>query len=186
MAKRNLFKRIRHNPTTPQDQVRYTIPLGIIEKTQMVLLDYANLESPHEGLVYWGGRRLGNIVEVQAMIAPATTSHSGRVSTNNRANVDLVRTLTDNSQVYIAQVHSHPGSWVDHSDGDTEWAAFKFEGLLSIVVPIYCTRGMLPLTKCGVHRYQRETFIRLSNTYIVSHFQISNKSEAQYWDFRDE
>ena len=41
----------------------------------------------------------------------------------------------------IGQVHSHPGRFVGHSDGDDERALMPYDGFLSIVVPHYGRRG---------------------------------------------
>jgi len=148
-----------------------------MEDTEKILLEYCSLEPSNEGLVYWGGKRDGDFFTISAVIAPATTSDYGRVSTSNRANFDVVRTLNQNKFVEIAQVHSHPGDWVDHSLGDDERAAFKFIGLISVVVPNYGLNGMMPLCTCGVHRYSDNDFIRFSDSYVKNHFLIKDDLE---------
>ena len=125
----------------------------------------------------------GDTVRVLTVIAPQATSAPRRVVATNTANARVVKELVDHRFVHLAQVHSHPGAWVDHSDGDDEWAAFKHHGLLSLVVPNYCRRGMLPLAKCGVHRYQDGEFKRLSDKYVESHFELSD-AEIQLFDLR--
>jgi len=169
---------------SPKDNTRYVIPTSAIRDTEKVLTEYARIKPANEGLVYWGGIEGGNKIAVQAVIAPRTESDFGRVSTSHRSNFDFVRTLNRHNLVQVAQVHSHPSDWVDHSPGDDALAAFKTEGLLSIVVPDYCNRGMLPLTACGIHRYTRGDFIRLSNKYIDSHFVIRNPPSSYLEDFR--
>jgi len=169
---------------SPKDNIRYVIPFGAIRHTERVLLEYARKRPANEGLVYWGGTEVGNVITIQAVIAPKTKSSFGRVSTSHRSNFDFVRTLNRHNLVQVAQVHSHPSDWVDHSSGDDMLAAFKIEGLLSIVVPTYCNRSMLPLTTCGVHRYTRGNFIRLSKNYINSHFVIRKDLSSCLEDFR--
>jgi len=186
MAKNGSPRLFQVRRAMPKDELLYLIPSSAIAHTEKVLLDYANLHISNEGMVYWGGIREGNIVRVEAVIAPTTTSHPGSVTTSHRSNFDFVKALTDNNHTYIGQVHSHPGTWVDHSDGDSEWAAYKFEGLLSIVVPIYGRRGMLPLTKCGAHRFQSGTFVRLSSTYVANHFQVLDECNVHFVDLRNE
>jgi hypothetical protein len=63
-------------------------------------------------------------------------------------------------------------------------AVFKVEGLLSIVVPSYCQKGMLPLTICGIHRYEKQGFTKLSRTYILSHFAVKSDITSYLEDFR--
>ncbi len=169
---------------TPKDSMMYIVPARAMQNTERVLTEYANIDPSNEGLVYWGGTRQGNVMTVLIVVAPETESNFGRVSTSNRANFDVVRTLNRNNLVQIAQVHSHPSDWVDHSEGDDEWAAFKIEGLISIVVPEYCKNGMLPLMVCGVHRYTQGNFIRLSDTYIEKHFKIVKDVNCDFEDLR--
>jgi hypothetical protein len=65
----------------------------------------------------------------------------------------MIQVLGKHDMIHLGQIHSHPGSWVDHSEGDDEHAAFKINGLLSLVVPAYCKDGMMPIETCGVHRF---------------------------------
>lgn len=177
---RNLWKRI----INPEDNLKYLIPAKAILDTERVLKEYANFSQPNEGLVYWGGQRNGQTVTVSMVIAPKTQSNWGRVTTSNRSNFDFVRILNKHGLVHIAQVHSHPTDWVDHSSGDDLYAAFKREGLLSIVVPDYCLNGIKNLTSCGCHRYTKETFVRLSKAYINKHFFVVNQNGCFFEDSR--
>lgn len=169
---------------TPKDNMKYVIPFKSIYYTEKVLREYAGIEPANEGLAYWGGIESGNVITIQAVIAPQTESDIGRVSTSHRSNFDFVRTLSRHNLVQVAQVHSHPSDWVEHSIGDEKLAAFKIEGLLSIVVPEYCHKGMLPLLICGIHRYTKGNFLRLSKKYVDSHFVIKNELNSYFQDLR--
>ena len=169
---------------TPKDDIKYIIPAKAIQDTEEVLKEYAKINPAHEGMVYWGGTENGNTINVMAVIAPKTESNFGRVSTSHRSNFDFVRTLNKHNLVYVAQVHSHPNAWVDHSAGDDALAAFRTEGLVSIVVPEYGSRSMLPLTICGIHRYANEKFIRLSSKYVNDHFVITEDKHSHFEDLR--
>jgi len=170
-----------HNP---EDKIKYIIPLKIIQNTEKVLTAYGTIEPPNEGLVYWGGIEEDNEVTIKLVVAPRTDSNSARITTSHRSNFDFVRLLNRYNVVQIAQVHSHPSDWVDHSYGDDQLAAFKSEGLLSLVVPEYCSKGMIPLTICGIHRYSNDQFVRLSETYIDNHFVIKKRLDAYFEDLR--
>lgn len=50
----------------------------------------------------------------------------------------------------VAQLHTHPGPGVDHSNYDDANAYSFIDGAISIVVPFYGTRGFDPKF-CGVH-----------------------------------
>jgi hypothetical protein len=171
---------------SPRDNLLYLLPSEVISHTERILAEYGGKEPPHEGLVYWGGQKHGNRATISIVIAPKTVSGYGRVSTSPRSNFDVVRLLNKYCGVQIAQVHSHPGIWVDHSPGDDDLAAFKVAGLLSIVVPRYCHKGMSPLSSCGIHRYTNREFIRLSPNYINSHFKVENSIRLVFEDLRNE
>lgn len=167
-----------------KDKKRYLISSKVIKYTERVLHDYANKNPSNEGLVYWAGKVSNNTIKVTAVIAPNTESDFGRVSTSHKDNFHVVNELSKLKLVEVAQVHSHPGHFVGHSDGDDEWAAFKFDGLLSLVVPNYCKDGMLPLEKCGVHRYENEEFIRLSTEYVKKHFRLVDDNNSKFVELR--
>ena len=94
--------------------------------------------------------------------------------------------IAENNLTQIGQVHSHPSSWVGHSHTDDEEAAFKINGLLSLVVPNYGRLGLLPLTICGVHRFIDGTFSRLNNIYIQNHFVVNKSLDCRLFDLRKE
>ena len=169
---------------SPIDNFSYIIPQNVIADTEKILCDYAQCEPSNEGLVYWAGVRENNRITILSVIAPHTVSTWGSVSTSNRANFDVVKNLSDKNQIHLGQVHSHPGDWVDHSDGDDADASFKIAGMLSIVVPNYCKQGFSPITNCGIHRYDDGYFSRLSESYISQHFVISNSLKSDFLDLR--
>ena len=167
-----------------KDKKRYVISSKVIKDTERVLQDYANKNPSNEGLVYWAGIVSNNTINITTVIAPNTESDFGRVSTSHKDNFHVVNELSKLKLVEVAQVHSHPGYFVEHSDGDDKWAAFKFEGLLSLVVPNYCKEGMLPFEKCGVHRYENGYFIHLSKEYVKKHFRLIDDNNSKFVELR--
>ena len=167
-----------------KDKKRYVISSKVIKDTERVLQDYANKNPSNEGLVYWAGIVSNNTINITTVIAPNTESDFGRVSTSHKDNFHVVNELSKLKLVEVAQVHSHPGYFVQHSDGDDKWAAFKFEGLLSLVVPNYCKEGMLPLEKCGIHRYENGKFSRLSKEYVKKHFRLIDDNNSKFVELR--
>jgi hypothetical protein len=180
------FKLIKKRLRTPRDTLTYIIPVKAIKDTEKILLEYGDIDPPNEGLVYWAGVQRGNKIIVSLVFAPLAESNEGRLSTSNRSNFDFVRALNRLNVMQIAQVHSHPGKWVDHSRGDDVLAAFKKEGLISIVVPEYCQGGVLPLSQCGIHRYTKGFFLRLSQKYIEKHFTVAENFNSLLEDFRND
>ncbi len=159
---------------TPDDNKKYIIPSRAIISTEIVLRDYGRKRPSNEGLFYWAGRKDDNIVRVHLVIAPRTDSAARRVRTTPESNLKMMQVLFKHDMIHLGQVHSHPGPWVDHSDGDDEYAAFKINGLLSLVVPSYCKDGMMPIETCGVHRFEQDHFIRFTDEYVIDHFSIED------------
>lgn len=156
----------------PIDKYSYKISSGVIKATEQVLLDYYNKKPSNEGFVYWAGKIEENIYHINTVIAPKTDSDTRRVTIPPIENFYYTKALATNNLVHIGQVHSHPEDWVGHSEGDNLWAAFKSDGLISIVVPNYGGDGMLPFKNCGFHRFQDQEFYRLSNKYVKRSFKI--------------
>lgn len=114
---------------------------------------------PHEGLLFWAGRRVDDVTCVFTAITPASTRQPLGVATDEVAMGDASRTARSLHLGIVGQVHTHPGSDVRHSDGDDDLAFMPFEGMLSIVVPSYGRRGLLPLDGLGVHQFQDGRFV---------------------------
>ena len=165
--------------------MRYFIEENVIQNTEWVLKDYGLMNPSHEGFLYWGGTITKDKTVIDTVIAPDCNSASLRISTDHRANADVVINLVKRQRVHVAQVHSHPSDWVDHSDGDNEWASFKIKGLLSIVVPHYGLKGILPFNACGIHYYNGQKFIRLTKRQIRKKFKTINNKNAIYIDLRN-
>jgi len=166
------------------DDFQYFIPRKAITDSERILLSFPSKRKPEEMLVYWAGIRERNKLTVKLVIAPKAETSSGRVMTSHEANFHFVRTLSSRNFIQIAQVHTHPTSWIGHSPGDSKYAAFKVKGLLSVVVPSYCRKGILPLKKCGFHRFDGRKFIKLPAKYLKGHFHILDNEGSELEDLR--
>lgn len=166
------------------DGFQYYVPLKAIKDTEHILLDFPLVNRPEEMIVFWAGTRKADKSTVILVIVPNAKTNSGSVFVSQEASFYFVKALSARALVQIAQIHTHPTSWVGHSPGDSEHAAFKVKGLLSIVVPSYCIEGMLPLEKCGVHRFDGKKFKRLPIEYISAHFHILNDEKSELEDLR--
>ena len=153
-------------------RLQLKIPSKAIEHTIRVLREYQAIEDGHEGFVYWCGVRAPGIATVCLVIAPKLASEFAGVHVSAASNARVIEMMSRNAMVELAQVHSHPKDWVDHSSGDDRLAPFKVEGLLSIVVPNFGIDGMTPLRTCGFHLFERGGFRRCSNYWIRRHVAI--------------
>ena len=172
----------------PQDDKRYFVDPQVLSFTHQILRDYGNKKPGCEGLVYWAGSVKNNEYCISHAIAPKTKASRHGILTTHESNALVVEYLCDNDLVYISQVHSHPGTWVDHSDVDNEETAFRSEGFLSLVIPTFSENGILPWKQCGVHLFVKNEFKRLSNKYVKKRFILRelNKDKMKFKDFRNE
>lgn len=148
------------------------ISTRLLGQTADVLRASGDRHEAHEGVAYWAGRRAGGDIFVTTCIAPAATTTYGSFDTSAHTNAKVVMYLANAGLELLGQVHSHPGKFVDHSDGDDKRALMPYEGFLSIVVPHYARRGMQPLTICGVHVFDNSWFRRLHNSEIEACFHV--------------
>jgi proteasome lid subunit RPN8/RPN11 len=144
----------------------------LLDRTGEVLRQSGHRAQPHEGVVYWAGRRVGRETLVTTCVAPKARTTYGSFATTSRSNARVVMYLADHGLELLGQVHSHPGASVDHSDGDNERALMPYDGFLSIVVPRYARDGLRPLSSCGVHVFDISGFRRLSTADVEARFRV--------------
>jgi hypothetical protein len=71
----------------------------------------------------------------------------------------------------LAQVHTHPKDWVDHSDFDDSMAYSQHPGALSIVVPHH-GKDHPALYACGIHLRTERDWVRLQGDQISDHIRV--------------
>ena len=166
------FKRKPRHKSIPTGNGTVYLCESVLKQSIETLSSSGNAVEHHEGIVYWAGRRYGLDSLVTTCIAPAATATYGSFKTSSYTNAKVVMWLAREELELLGQVHSHPGSFVDHSQGDDELALMPFEGFLSIVIPHYGQQGIWPLTQCGVHRFEAGQFRRLSTKELEKSFRV--------------
>jgi hypothetical protein len=141
------------------------LPESVVGETERLLKTYGG-DDDHEGVVYLGGVEVAGGAVALVALSPIAETTRGSFQTDLDANTAVVRALGKYELSLVGQVHSHPGEWVDHSEGDDAGALVRFEGYWSFVVPAFAHRGMRPLTRCGVHIFRKGRFRRLNNPAI--------------------
>lgn len=133
---------------------RYLISEAAVEATERLLPTYRGMDGDHEGIVYLCGREFGDITVLTTAIAPSCDHGRGYVMCSE-GDVDRVTTAAHARHLgVLAQVHTHPGGLIEHSQGDDTMVLMPFDGMLSIVVPHYGRHGMRPLHHMGVHQHR--------------------------------
>lgn len=153
---------------------RLVIAEAVLAETERLLRTFGH--GQHEGVVYWGGLEGSGVSAAVCAFAPSATTNYGSFRTDAEANGRLIEDLGRRSLRLVAQVHSHPGAWVDHSDGDDLGALVRFAGFWSLVVPSFAVAGMRPLTRCGVHVFADGQFRRLTEIAIEARVQVAPAS----------
>jgi proteasome lid subunit RPN8/RPN11 len=148
---------------------------AIVPEIAEILRSYGGDET-HEGVVHLGGVETIDQSVALLAIAPIATTTPGSFRTDLAANTAVVAALATCGLTLIGQVHSHPGDWVDHSDGDDHGALIKFEGYWSVVVPTFARQGLLPLTRCGIHLYSHGRFARLTDAAVGARVRVIPQS----------
>ena len=162
------------------------VPETVCEETCNGLRSHSPTYEDHEGVVYWAGMELGEPtperVLVTSCIVPEASTGPGHFEVSALANMRVTEAVHEHDIGVLATVHSHPGTSTIHSGTDEGEAFFPYDGSYSIVVPEYAHEGMLPLTSCGIYRYETDQFRRLDTTEINEGFTVL--SAPSYIDTR--
>jgi hypothetical protein len=116
-----------------------------------------------EAACVWAGTREGNVetgegnVETARSIIflddlPGTVGFRLRHRTSREAVAALLLRTRELGMVIVADLHTHPGAWVDLSPVDQEHPIEYRVGLLALVLPAFAS-GPAELSRAGVHVY---------------------------------
>lgn len=155
---------------------RLVVSAAVRDATVLQLRAARGKDGPHEGLALWAGRTDGPDTIVVASVAPRTEHSWGRVVAGAADIAAAARKARALGLGIVAQVHSHPGDWTDHSEGDDQLVLLPFEGMFSLVVANYGRGGIQPGGSVGVHQFQTSQWVKVSNdgtTLIVVSAVIS-------------
>jgi len=150
---------------------RLWIPEPLLSETERLLRSYGGADD-HEGIVYWGGIETSGGAVALTALSPTAATTWGSFRTEASANADVVLALARHELTLVAQVHSHPGDWVDHSDGDDAGALVRFQGFWSLVVPRFARSGMQPLQRVGIHLFEEGAFRRLGQNAVTARVHV--------------
>lgn len=154
---------------------RLVVSAVVLDATQRALAEVRS-EVPHESLVWWLGRKVGDDTVVVSLIRPHTDSTPQSVMVSEVAAGVASRRAREFGLGVVAQIHTHPGTDLRHSDGDDELIFMPFEGMFSIVVAEY-GRGRLDSPKgFSAHQFQDGRWVlldRLTDAIFVVPVEVS-------------
>jgi hypothetical protein len=100
-----------------------------------------------EAFVFWSGMADGGVFEVLTAHVPEQTAYRTRNGLSVRVEGEALHRLNvwlyENGELLGAQVHAHPTD-AYHSNTDDSFPIVTALGGLSLVVPDFCRRGLLP------------------------------------------
>lgn len=141
---------------------RLIVPVDVAERTGAALQRSRGVDGPHEGIVYWCGRRIGAEALVMSAFVPRSDHGAQRVMVSERDVGRMSRCARKFGVSIVAQVHSHPGDDTRHSDGDDTLVLMPFEDMFSLVVGRYGEGSILPREGAGLHQYQDGRWVRIT------------------------
>ncbi len=144
----------------------------VVEQTARLVASFGRRGRPHEGIIYWAGVPTTSVWVIMTALAPEAETTPGSYRTSVSANAFVVASVNDLKLQLLGQVHGHPKDWVDHSEGDNRGAFMPYDGFLSVILPWYGLRGMLPLEKCGIHRFENGRFVALDAPEVIERFVV--------------
>lgn len=172
------LRRILGRDQQPDQQTYPTVlvPREVCEATCEGLRSHSPAHEDHEGVVYWAGMELGQSTPewsfVTSCIVPEASTGPGHFEVSGLANMRVTEVVQEHDIGVLATVHSHPRSNTTHSGTDEDEAFFPYDGSYSIVVPQYASKGMLPLTSCGIYRFETDQFRRLGTSEVDEDFTV--------------
>jgi proteasome lid subunit RPN8/RPN11 len=134
----------------------------VLAPTRAALQASSGSDGPHEGLVLWLGRTTGTSTVVLSALAPRTDHGPQKVLCDELAIGLATQAAHAVGLGVVAQVHSHPGSDIRHSDGDDQLVLMPFENMFSLVAGHYGHGNLCPPT-AGLHQYQDGRWVQVTN-----------------------
>jgi hypothetical protein len=132
----------------------FVITAAAIAEAERLLPSFRDPLGDHEGIVFLLGRQLGELTMLTSALAPRAETTRGSVRCSPEQMAEVIEAAREVGLGVLAQLHSHPAEWTEHSVGDDSMVFMPFEGMLSIVAPWYGRVGLCPLANLGVHQYQ--------------------------------
>jgi hypothetical protein len=154
-----------------------SVPASAIEATIRLLMRAGARES---GIFWYGARDPVGNTTVAYVTAPRQRMSRGNYEVSPAALAEIVETLADPWKP-VAQVHSHPGRGVEHSNYDDKMASSR--RALSVVFPFYGALNQPFPAGCGVHEFQ-DGYWHLLDDHLAKQRIVVTAGQVDVRDFR--
>lgn len=126
------------------------VTVAAVDLTYQLFASYAKRRV--EAGCFWYGERDGNRATVRAVVVPPQKNHRGHYAVSASAMSLVSEATLPRGWKNLAQLHTHPGEWVEHSSYDDQHANSR--RALSLVLPYYGAQRSAWPDAVGVHECQ--------------------------------
>ena len=143
----------------PEGGRALVVPRAALRRTHDYFLPY--WRAGVETACFWFGVGDGGVQAVTTVAAPKLYQTGGNYSVDMPSLRRLAAAMRGQGLTNLAQVHTHPSAWVDHSPYDDERAYSTRDGALSLVWADYGSGLSYDLSGVGVHERRGGVWVRL-------------------------
>lgn len=174
-----VFER-RPPPPRPYAWTGQTLSVSVtaVGATMQFLQRFVRRES---GL-FWYGERTAEGGTVRAVLAPRQRMEPGWYDAPAAAMSEMVELLRETDWRPLAQIHSHPGAWVEHSLYDDRMIGSR--RALSLVIPFYGRWAGTWPDGVGVHEHQNDYWHLLARPDARRRVRLAPPRDLLTRDFR--
>jgi proteasome lid subunit RPN8/RPN11 len=168
MRRKERTESVPFSTELPRGELRGTFMIteGAVTAAERLLPSFRGPDGDHEGMAFLLGRELRELTIFTSVLAPDADHGEGHVVCDPSAVSGAQRASREHGLAILGQVHSHPGSSTEHSEGDDTLILMPFEGMVSLVVPWYGRVGLRPLSGLGVHQYQDGRWVLIESNSV--------------------
>jgi hypothetical protein len=155
------------------------VPRNIVTATYEYFLPYWKAEV--ETACFWFGVDLGDYQVATTVAVAKLFQTQGNFRVDKDSMRRLSASLSQQGLVNLAQVHTHPSRWVEHSPFDDERAYSTRDGAMSLVWPEYGQSTNHGLEKVGIHEMRAGIWARLSVGEISERIRLVDSLADFRW-----
>lgn len=164
---------------SPEPQRILYLPRGLIRDTHDAFLPY--WRASVETACFWFGIMTDSVGVATTLALPRLEQAAGYYRVDVVSLRVLATRLRAQGLVNLAQVHTHPFTWVGHSAYDDAYAYSTRTGSLSFVWPDYGRSSVYDLSDVGILERQAERWVRLNDLDVARRVKVIDTIADQRW-----
>ena len=161
---------------------RLYLPQSVLHRTHEILLPY--WREGVETACFWFGVDAGQLQVVTTMALPKLYQTRGNYLVEMTSLRRMAAQMRLIGLTNLAQVHTHPTEWVNHSPYDDEHAYSTRHGSLSLVWPHYGATVGHDLHGIGVHERRNGEWSRLSEIQTKERIWLVDDLADFRWEIK--